>query len=289
MDISFLPIKALALDLDGTLLRPDNSLSGRAANALRNCAERGVKLIICTGRSPEASEKYRESMRADGPMVYFNGAEITDMPPVFGKLAEIERKPFYPALLSREIIDFCVDASRETGAYFQVYFPESVKNKNIRLIAEKSGAESAMYFKHTGSQAVIADIKEHTAPVDFAGCIKGMFLAEPEKLEAIREILQKRLGGSVYLTRTLRTFLEVLPPAVSKGTGLKTALERLSIAPENVIAFGDEESDLPMFEAAGYSAAPANAKESVKNAARWIIPSNAEDGVARFLDSFSLI
>jgi hydroxymethylpyrimidine pyrophosphatase-like HAD family hydrolase len=73
---------------------------------------------------------------------------------------------------------------------------------------------------------------------------------------------------------------------VSKGQGLKAAMKRLSIKSEEVIAFGDEENDLPMFSVAGFSAAPANAKESVKAGADIVIGSNAEDGVAAFLEKY---
>jgi hydroxymethylpyrimidine pyrophosphatase-like HAD family hydrolase len=48
-------IKALALDLDGTILRPDTALSGRMTGTLNACRERGVQLIICTGRSVGAA------------------------------------------------------------------------------------------------------------------------------------------------------------------------------------------------------------------------------------------
>jgi hydroxymethylpyrimidine pyrophosphatase-like HAD family hydrolase len=63
-------------------------------------------------------------------------------------------------------------------------------------------------------------------------------------------------------------------------------MEHLSIKKEEIIAFGDEENDLPMFEAAGFSAAPFNAKENVKAKADLVVGSNAEDGVAAFLEEF---
>jgi hydroxymethylpyrimidine pyrophosphatase-like HAD family hydrolase len=49
-------VKALALDLDGTILRPDATLSGRTIRTLKACMARGIGVIICTGRSSNASE-----------------------------------------------------------------------------------------------------------------------------------------------------------------------------------------------------------------------------------------
>jgi len=71
---------------------------------------------------------------------------------------------------------------------------------------------------------------------------------------------------------------------VSKGTGLKTVMECRGLKPEEVIAFGDEENDIPMFSVAGFSAAPSNARENVRQAADFVFGSNAEEGLAAFLD-----
>jgi FMN hydrolase / 5-amino-6-(5-phospho-D-ribitylamino)uracil phosphatase len=56
------------------------------------------------------------------------------------------------------------------------------------------------------------------------------------------------------------------------------------LKPREVIAFGDEENDLPMFGVAGFSAAPSSAKEKVRNAADFIYGSNAEEGIVAFLE-----
>jgi hydroxymethylpyrimidine pyrophosphatase-like HAD family hydrolase len=63
-------------------------------------------------------------------------------------------------------------------------------------------------------------------------------------------------------------------------------MERRGLDAAAVMALGDEENDLPMFEAAGFSAAPANARETVRQAAGLVIGSNADDGAAVFLEEF---
>ncbi|MDR2783753.1 MAG: Cof-type HAD-IIB family hydrolase [Treponema sp.] len=285
----FSHIKALALDLDGTLLRPDNTMGELTVNTLKACRDRGLHLIVCTGRSPEASEKYRAAIGAAGPMVFFNGAEVTDVDAQGGRSNTV-----YTSLLRFDVIDFCVDIARKTGVYFQVYFPENDEKEGRigkRLMADRGGAEWDMYAKHTGSPPVIADIQQTLAAAasrvavqpEKSGCVKGMFLADPAKLNEIRPFLSKQFGDTVYITKTLDTFLEIMATGVSKGAGLTLALDRLSLTSENVLAFGDEESDLSMFNAAGFSAAPANAKDRVKAAARMVINANTEEGVARFL------
>ncbi|MDR0998018.1 MAG: HAD hydrolase family protein, partial [Treponema sp.] len=247
-------VKALALDLDGTVLGPDKSLSQRTFKALRGCRERGLDLLIVTGRAVEAAEKYRAAMEARGPMVYFNGAVVADMP---------DGAILSSTLLCLEAAEYCVGLSRSMGVYYQVFLPGSAEDPRQRLIAERWRAEAEMYLDHTGIRAEIRDIGEAIAAPGMRGCIKAMFIAEDAVQEQIRLKLRERFGDALYVARTLRNFLEIMDPRVSKGEGLGIALASRGIRPGEAIAFGDEENDLPMFAAAGFSVAPANAKEPV--------------------------
>ena len=272
------PVKALALDLDGTALGPGAVMSSRTARALRACIDRGIRVIICTGRPAASADIYRQIIGAEGPMVCCNGAAVVDMPG--GATIGL-------SLLDPEAAAYCVDLSRSMGVYFQVYFPPKPGGSGgpwETLMAEQDGPEAAMYRNHTGMKIRIGDLKAALAAPDCTGCIKAMFIAEPAVQERIRPRLEERFGGRVYIARTYSTFLELMAPGASKGAGLKTALARLGLEPAGVIALGDEENDLPLFDAAGFRAAPANAKEAVRAAADLVIASNEEDGVAQFLE-----
>jgi len=271
-------IGALALDLDGTILAPGAVLSERMIAAINKCVQRGLKIIISTGRAIEAAERFRKLLGAEGPMVYYNGAVVAEIP------AEMpEGRILRTTLLDKKKAEFCVDLSRETGIYCQIYL---FNGKGIPLLAERDGPEREMYYKHTGILAELVDLKAVLNQGEFLGCVKAMFLAEPEFFEKLRLRLDERLGKSVYIAQTLRTFLEVMDAKVSKGQGLSFAMERLSLKREEVIAFGDEENDIPMFANAGFSVAPSNAKDAVKAKADLVVGSNAEDGVAIFLEEF---
>jgi Cof subfamily protein (haloacid dehalogenase superfamily) len=268
-------IKAFALDLDGTCLGGNASLSDRTIHALQTCLHRGIQVIICTGRSIDAAEPYRLAIGATGPMVYFNGAEVVDMP------SETTVKA---TLLSLEVVDYCVDLSRRQGHYYQVYFPGTPEHPRGILMAEHQAQETEMYRIHTGIQAMRGDLKQALAQPGLKGGVKGMFIAEPWFHENIRSQLVERFGRGIYITRTARTFLEIMDAGVSKGMGLRCALAYQGLQDAPVMAFGDEENDLPLFEAATYAAAPANAKESVLRAADIQFGPNTEDGLAALLE-----
>jgi Cof subfamily protein (haloacid dehalogenase superfamily) len=270
-------IKALAFDLDGTLLAPGAVLTEHTRKALRACMKRGVMIVLATGRSAASADQYRRELGIQGPMVCFNGAKVVVMP---------ESEVLRLRLLDAQTVDFCVDLSRKMDIYYQVYFTRSREPYGEFLMGEKDRAAATGYRNHTGIQQVFGDLKAALEAADFEGCIKSMFLAEPEILDRIRPCLEEQFGDRVYITKSSPTFLEVLAAGVSKGSGLQIVMDRYGFSPEEVIAFGDEENDLPMFAAAGFAVAPANARDIVRAAADCVTGPNTHDGAAGFLTDF---
>jgi Cof subfamily protein (haloacid dehalogenase superfamily) len=278
-------IKALAIDLDGTTLLPDTTLGERTKHCLKRLISEGIQIIFATGRAIEASEKYRNAINAEGPMVFFNGAEVADVPS--GKILQTN-------LINMDVVDFGIDVARSMGIHYQVYLPAGIspetgkENSKIKwetLLIEKPSPQADLYQNHTGIIPVVKDLKSIAALPDFKGCLKGMFIAEPSLHDEIRQRMKERFGDQINVIRSFPTFLEVLNAGVSKGEGLKTAMRYRGLKPEEVIAFGDEENDLSMFEVAGYSGAPENARENIRDKADFIYGSNEEEGLAVYLET----
>jgi Cof subfamily protein (haloacid dehalogenase superfamily) len=274
-------IRAIAIDLDGTVLRPDASLSQRVKTALQACVRKGLQIIICTGRALTSAEPFRKelgltSAGLEGPMVYFNGALLVDQPS--GKVLQGK-------YLDRNVALFCARLANAKGQ--QYYFHAFITGEDgsgERLIANRLGPEAEIYYKRTKLQSSPADMEMLEIMPETQRCIKGMFIAEPEILNGIRPLLEEQFGDTINIARSSPYFLELVAQGVSKGACLAEALKLRGIKPEEAIAFGDEENDLPMFQACGSAAAPANARESVKSRADFVFPSNAEDGIADFLE-----
>lgn len=118
---------------------------------------------------------------------------------------------------------------------------------------------------------------------------KMIFMAEPSRVDAIRPIVQERIGRMCHLTQAQDNMLEVLPPDASKGDGVRRLLEHLNIKPQNVLAIGDAENDVQLLEMVGYSCVVANALPSAKAAAKYSgFSSNEEQGVADAILRFLL-
>jgi Cof subfamily protein (haloacid dehalogenase superfamily) len=277
-------IKALALDLDGTTLLPDNSLGDRTTQCLKRLISRGIQVILCTGRAIESSRRYYSAIGAKGPMVFFNGAEVAEVPDV---------KLISSNLMSMDVVDYGIDLARSMDIHFQVFFsPQNntalgiEKNCWEALLIEKQRPEAEMYREHTGITPILADLKTVIAAPGLQGVMKAMFITDPALHDEIRQKMLDRFGSRIYVARTFPTFLEIMNAGVSKGEGLKTVMNCRGLEPHEVMACGDEDNDLPMFSVAGCSAAPSSAREKVREAADFIFGSNAEEGLAAFLDEY---
>jgi len=276
-------IKALAIDLDGTTLLPGGILGKRTRDCLRKLVAKGMQIIISTGRPIESSEKYRSAIGAEGPMVFFNGAEVAYVPSGI---------TLHTDCISMDVVDFGTDIARDLGIHYQVYLPAGISpdtGKNDpnqlweALVTEKDSPDAQYYKSHTGVTPVIRDLKKIAAlPID--GCIKGMYIADPSLHDEVRKRMQERFGDSITIMRSFPTFLEVINAGVSKGEGLRIAMEHRGLKPEEVIAFGDEENDLPMFTVAGFAAAPESAREKIRDSADLIYGPINEEGMAEYLE-----
>jgi Cof subfamily protein (haloacid dehalogenase superfamily) len=277
-------IRAIAIDLDGTTLLPNTTLGERTKICIQKLIAKGMQIIISTGRAIEASERFRSAMGAEGPMVFFNGAEIADVP---------SGRVLYTNLIDIDVVDHGTDIARDLGIHYQIYLPAGISPETGRadpnqkweaLLIEKYSEDAAMYQRHTGIVPVIKDLKSIAKMPDITGCIKGMFIADPSLHDEIRKRMQERFGDKINVMRSFPTFLEVINTGVTKGEGLKIAMQHRGLKPEEVIAFGDEENDVPMFSVAAYSGAPENARDKIKEKAGFVYGSNAEEGLAAFLE-----
>jgi len=281
-------IRALAIDLDGTTLLPNTTLGERTRNCIRKLISGGMQIIISTGRAIESAERFRSAMGAEGPMVFFNGAEVADVPS--GKI-------LHANMISLDVADYGTDIARDLDIHFQLYLPAGIspdtgrEDPNQRyeaLLIEKYGPAAEMYQQHTGVIPVIKDLKTIAAMPHVKGCIKGMFIADPSLHDEIRARMKTRFGDQISVMRSFPTFLEVINTGVSKGEGLRIAMRHRGLKPEEVIAFGDEENDLPMFPVAGFSAAPASAREKIREEADIVYGPIAEEGLAVWLEEMFL-
>jgi Cof subfamily protein (haloacid dehalogenase superfamily) len=270
-------VKALSFDLDGTIVW-EAVLDERTAATLRRCAKKGLKIILNSGRSPDSAEKYRSRIGADGPCVYFNGALMADMSAGFRVINRV--------LLPDGVLQKCAELAEERVLYNQSFFAGPDNDPCSRLYGNRDCPESERYYGRTGLAIKFGGLSAAQADLGCLDCLKTMLIGEPAVLDAVRPVLEAAFPHALSLVRSTPAFLEITAAASTKGAGLVRAAAALGVPMSSVMAFGDEENDLSMLNAAAWAVVPQNAVPAAKEVASFVAGPCAEDGIAKFLEDF---
>lgn len=265
-------IRLAALDVDGTLLAPDNSITPATKEAIREAKAAGIEIVVCTGR---AFVEVRDILRQLPEVRYLScgtGAYALDvwtmetlyecsMPEELGRQA-------YRAVAQADcMVHFYTGLSVRHSRWCMDHFTDYMEEK-MRTLMEQS---------HIIVDDLDAFVERYHGPVEKL-YVTFPNRAEYEKAyEAVRKL-------PVFLTDGgWAVDLEVMSRDTDKGVALRALAEKLGIAREQVLAMGDSGNDCAMLRYAGVGAAMGNAGEQAKKAADVIAPSNREDGVAWML------
>jgi len=264
--------KLIAVDMDGTLLKEDRSISKETYKAIQKAKSKGVKVVLTTGRPMDGITSYLNKLNLISENDYaiaYNGALIQNT-----KTKEVIAK----TVMSIEDINYLYKLSQD----LQV---------NIHALTDKI-CITPKWNKYSQLESDMNDIPLNI--VDFNNIdkdttiVKIMFIDEPEILEKAINNLPKEIYDKYTVLRSAPYFLEFLDKNVNKGQGVKTLSEILGIKQEEVICIGDAGNDLHMIQFAGLGVAMANAFPEVKEIADYITLSNEDDGVAHVINKFIL-
>ena len=259
-------IRLIALDVDGTLLAPGGKLNPDTVAAIGEAREKGVRVVLCTGRSAPETAWFAQLAGCDKKAVCLGGGAITDietfrhlrqwdLPWEAGveALERVEPLPLSLMVFSGEIN--LMDPASDR--YFMEHYPYDCYHDH-KTVVENLG----QWFRETKNP--ITKIYGVGDPALFP-----KFLPELERLPG------------VALTSSGKDNFEVMPQGVDKGTALGVLAEEWGISLQETAAVGDSDNDLAMLGAVGWPVAMGNASAEVKALAKWVTASNREDGVAK--------
>ncbi|WP_294707836.1 Cof-type HAD-IIB family hydrolase [uncultured Fusobacterium sp.] len=263
-------LKAIALDLDGTLLTSDKKISETNREILKELNRRGVKIFLVTGRTYLATKPYALDLDAGGVVIAYNGAKVVDY--------ESDRVIF-ELPLEEDHVKELIRISKRLGVPLNLY-------QNNKWYVEDSSRREVIRY---GSERDMIPIEKDFYDFDDYKMTKSVFLGtdeEPETLERVHREVQKILGDKVYTAKSTDILYEVLNREVNKGLVLKRVLKTYGISPEECVAFGDATNDIEMLRAVKYGVAMGNATREVKASVDYVTDTNDNNGVAKFLKKY---
>ncbi len=270
------PIKLIALDMDGTALREDKTISPRVQAAIKAAVAQGVDVIAATGRAgngiPDAFLQVAQPRFA----ITANGARVVNL-----QTGETLLEQLMPQALALTAFDAlqkydCVLDLFQNG--------KGYSTKSNFALHDKWLPENLREYV-TSSRIVVDDLRAFVQ-TQTQGVEKWtMFFADDaQRLAAWQEM--EALGFEPV--SSLPRNMELNAPGVSKGNGLVLLAEKLGLAPSQTMACGDGGNDLAMVAMAGIGVAMENGMDEVKAVADFVAPSNEADGVAVAIAQFVL-
>jgi HAD superfamily hydrolase (TIGR01484 family) len=256
-------LRLAAIDLDGTLLRSDGSVSERTREALASARERGIRIVFVTARHPGSVAEVAREAGVGGIAICSNGATVYDLDA--GRVVR-ERT------LETEVAAKLVRALRERapGVHFAV--------ESSAELSLEPGFNAWDWEPPPGMR--IADALELVA----APVTRLIVRHDTYELEVLAALVGELVGESATVLRPGEWTVELSAVGVSKAAALAELCDELELTADDVIAFGDFLNDLPMLAWAGRSVAVANAHPDVIAEADEVTVSNDEDGVALVLE-----
>lgn len=264
--------KVIAIDMDGTLLNSHNQISLRTRNAITRAKEKGVHIVLATGRILKSAMIFADDLKLDNPILACNGAIILDA----------SRNVIYNRPLEMDLANKIMELARDYNVYYHFYNEESLfSNHYIKEIVD--------YYSNKLQRidVRIFEDKNEILTDKSLNIFKFLFIDnDMERLNNLRRDFSTIDGLNV--TKSWADNIEVMDFRASKGIGLEYLCNEMNISPDQVIAIGDNENDLSMLRYAGFGVAMGNSDEKVKLEADYITETNDKDGVAKVIEKFIL-
>jgi Cof subfamily protein (haloacid dehalogenase superfamily) len=258
--------KLIATDLDGTLVRSDDTVSAYTHEVLDRVRAAGIRIVGATGRGPRLADLTRNDIRAADFLVLAQGGWVVDL---------ADPVPLRTERLSGPVVaQVLADLEAEVG-------PLSV------MVEALDHCDAPLWgdFDPTWRYPVLVEERPRAECLT-GDVIKAFARSFDRDVDDLLAAAQRIVPATVAtVTQAGLNYVEICPPGVDKGTGLAVVAQSIGVDPADVLVFGDMPNDLSMFAWAGWSrVAVANAHPTILEAADEVTLANDDDGVAVYLD-----
>ncbi|SER80895.1 HAD family hydrolase [Salipaludibacillus aurantiacus] len=253
-------IKAMFIDMDGTLLTGANKITRRNAKAVSALMERNINVFLATGRQFEITQPYHRILGLNTPMVCLNGASVHDG--VTGYAVQTK-----PVKLDRERLHHLTG---DDPCNVLVHAPDGLYCKRVNAEIEEWTREGRVPPRYVGdlSKAGYKDALKYSIRTGAPGSSVSMLFED----EA--DVIDWDDG------------FEIVARGVSKWSAIQSVLEKYGIAPEETVTIGDGPNDIQMLSHAGIGVAMGNAAPAVKASADLVTSHHEQEGLADFIEHY---
>lgn len=268
----------IAIDLDDTFLDATGNMTEYAGNALKEAVEKGVEVVIASGRSYNSLPEEVVNIPGIRYAICSNGANVVD---------NVSKERIHSFFMTKQSVIEVLWVADKFGLYTDA-FMDGIPHSSVDYL--NSLDERTDLTKHRISYVKRTRIPEKDIKkfiydnIDRLDCLNVMIHDKDKREELLKEL--ERIDD-IYITSSIPHLIEISYKECGKEKGLQIVGEKLGIPKEQMAAFGNADNDCGMISYAGKGYAVSNASESCIEAADIVIGPNSEDSVAK--EIFELI
>ena len=260
-------IRMIAIDLDGTLLHDDMTISEYSRHVIRQAIDRGYRIVVATGRMWDSARAKASVLHLGNvPLICYTGAWI-----MMSETGEpLMQEGLNPWLASEILME-----SRSRGWYATSFMDDMI-------YMDKPDGTEVKYRKYRSKEPVFVGEKfYHPEKI-----VTRIVFSDPleAKRREIRQVIEEKFGRWVDVVFPGDDFVDIHKKGINKAEAVRFLCEKEGILPEEIMVFGNTENDVSLLRMAGFSYAVANGDKVARKAARFLCPSNEEDGVAQVIE-----
>lgn len=272
--------KLVCIDMDGTLLKGDHTVSDRNKKALKRAVEKGVKVAISTGRVFPSARIYGNILGINAPLICSNGSYIKDKDNgevIFKSV--LDKKTYFEICDIIEKYNFLAYVDSTEGLISDTEIPEDDSHRLMNTWVKEE--DRIKFFKYNSLREAYLEQGDKILKFIIIKKENGFNIEDAkEEFEALEgvDLVYASWGGCI----------EIMKKGTSKGSAVKALANRFNIPLDKVMCIGDSGNDISMLEVSGLSVVMGNAPEFIKAYGEYITDTNERDGVAKAIEKFIL-
>ena len=259
-----------AFDLDGTVLRRDLEITDRTVAAMNGLRDRGVRLVVATGRRFEGAREHAGRLGFAGrdPVICYGGSMVRRMD------GETLLHRTLPRDLGVEVLEWAAQRNLHARIFVDGRIITS-PDTPAALRHLRRYEEPGLHVVEDPAAWLRDGVEEPT---------KLVIVDYPDDVEGWLEEAREAFRGRLFVTRSLPHYVEVGGLEGTKSKALRFLCDHWGIDPARTIAFGDADNDVDMLRFVGHGVAVGGMTDEVREAADAVAPPVNEDGVASYLE-----
>lgn len=274
-------IKAILLDVDGTLTNSQKEITPRTREALERAQGAGIRLAIVSARTERGVRRFGRWLDFEhnhGILICCNGAYVVD-----AQNGEVIYDRCMPTEVSCAVLERLKGYDVMPIIAFDEYMYVNDVFAGMLRLRNDDGSErlwNVIEYESRSNEYILCEKKDLAAFFADKPIPKILVAGQPEYLAEVAPEFAAPFAEVTTNMFTAPWYYEFNPAGVDKASAIKAAFARLGISPDEMMAFGDQQNDIPMIAAVRYGIAMGNATDAAKEAAFDVCADNDHDGIA---------